>query len=142
MSSFASSSIEFTDLKPFYTDNCTFWSEGTRDEPELWKDCCIEHDLRYWVGGLKTEQKISDKRLRQCITDVAGSGHGNLMYTFVRLGHLSPIKSKTSWSWGHESASRGEFRVLSVEEKESARNILMGVNIDKKLVDKFIEEHL
>jgi hypothetical protein len=43
-------------LKSFETDYCTFFPEGTLRNPNLWKHCCIAHDLRYWVGGNQTEQ--------------------------------------------------------------------------------------
>jgi hypothetical protein len=100
---FTSLSVEAqspSQLKPFETDGCTMFLDGTKEKPELWKHCCTYHDLRYWYGGTLKDQDQSDLKLKQCVEKVAGTKWANLIYTGVRAGHYSPIKNKYAWAWG------------------------------------------
>lgn len=113
------------------------YPDGTSDHPTLWKHCCFEHDLRYWVGGSKTEQKIADLRLKQCVSRVAGEFQGKLMYTGIRLGHLSPIKSKWHWNWGWRQG-RKNFAPLSEKETEVALIELRQLDLPTEYIENFI----
>ena len=93
-------------LKPFFTDGCTDFVDGPPGQPNLWLHCCTEHDLRYWFGGTEKEMNFTDRRLKSCVQKVAGPIWSNMIYDGVRLGHLSPIKSKTHWGWGWTPARR------------------------------------
>ena len=48
------------ELKPFATDYCTLYVEGTRSQPNLWRHCCVEHDLYFWCGGNLEDKKATD----------------------------------------------------------------------------------
>lgn len=87
-------------LKPFFTDGCTLFIDGPKDQPTLWRHCCVEHDLRYWFGGSKDDRDSTDLRLKACVEKAAGANWANLIYYGVRTGRLSPIKNKTQWNWG------------------------------------------
>ncbi len=87
-------------LKPFVTDFCTLFIDGPPTEPNLWKHCCIEHDLHYWYGGTLKDQADADLKLKTCVEKSAGSFWANLIYSGVRAGHYSPIKNKYKWGWG------------------------------------------
>jgi hypothetical protein len=128
-------------LKPFVSDGCTMYPDGTRDEPKKWRHCCFEHDLRYWFGGTKTEQKIADLRLKQCVTNAAGDFQGNLMYTGIRLGHLSPIKSKWHWNWGWRQ-KRKNFSPLSEKEREIATMEVRKLDLPEDFKEDFIARNL
>lgn len=86
--------------KPFTSDYCTFFPNGTPSRPQLWRDCCFKHDQDYWLGGSSEEQLKSDIELKECVTQVAGDLYGFIIYWGVRIGHYSPIKHKTKWGWG------------------------------------------
>ena len=51
------------DLKPFATDYCTLYVEGTHQQPNLWRHCCVEHDLYFWAGGSLDDKKATDLNL-------------------------------------------------------------------------------
>ena len=87
-------------LKPFETDGCTLFIDGTPRQPGLWRPCCVEHDLRYWFGGSKEDMDQTDFRLKACVQNVAGEQWARTIYTGVRAGHYSPIKNKFAWNWG------------------------------------------
>lgn len=87
-------------LRPFETDYCTGFPEGTRSNPDLWKHCCIEHDLHFWAGGSIQARRRADRRIKECITEAGAPGIGKLMYLGIRLGALSPFKIKKK-KWGN-----------------------------------------
>jgi hypothetical protein len=132
--SFASS------LKTFKTDYCTYFFNGTLSSPELWKDCCIAHDLDYWVGGTEVDQQKSDKRLQQCIADKGVPWVGVIVYRGVRLGHHSPIKNKFHWAWGWEK--KKHFEALSKKNITYIKTVLDYVEVTDEIKTKFIKERL
>lgn len=127
-------------IKNFHSDGCTYYPDGTKDEPTLWQHCCLEHDLRYWVGGDKIDQQISDLKLRQCVSAVSTQLRGTLMYHGVKLGHLSPIKSKYKWSWGWRHDK--EFSALTAQEKKVALESISKTDINEEIKKRFIKENL
>lgn len=103
-------------LLPFETDFCTGFREGTRENPELWKHCCVEHDLHFWAGGCAQARREADLRLRTCIREAGAPGYARLIYAGVRLGSLSPFKLKRK-KWGNAwKDGRGTYRSLSPED--------------------------
>jgi hypothetical protein len=127
-------------IKGFVTDGCTMYPDGTSDNPTLWYHCCLEHDLRYWVGGDKEDQKIADLKLKQCVRKVSTPFRAELMYRGIRLGHLSPIKSKYKWGWGWRHPKK--FTPLTREEKAEVLRMLEPENINPRIKEKFISENL
>lgn len=104
-------------LKPFLTDLCTSYPEGTRDEPNLWAHCCMEHDLYFWAGGSLEDRKEADLRLRSCVEATGERTQAALMYLAVSLGARSPIRFSTK-QWGNAWEDRERY--LSLTEQETA----------------------
>lgn len=127
-------------LKPFESDACTMFSNGTVTQPKLWEHCCFEHDLRYWFGGSKSDVDASDLELRSCVKKVAGQRWANLIYNGVRTGHSSPVKSKYAWSWGWDPSR--DLNPLSNEEIEYVKSELSKLPLDNKFRDEFIQKYL
>jgi hypothetical protein len=125
-------------LKSFETDYCTFFPEGTLRNPNLWKHCCIAHDLRYWVGGNQTEQNQSDLALKKCVNKVAGKVLAETMYLAIRTGHYSPIKSKYRWSWGW--SPKRKFHEITSTDLKSILKLSKEIDLDAELVQAFIDE--
>ena len=84
--SFSVMAKEDGNLKPFLTDYCTAYSEGTREHPDLWKHCCIEHDLYFWAGGSRDERKQTDLRLKHCVEATGEVEIARLIYLAVSIG--------------------------------------------------------
>jgi hypothetical protein len=102
-------------LKPFVTDYCTNFAEGTKKEPNKWKECCLYHDLYFWAGGTISDRKNADLVLRNCIEKTGAHKIAEVMYLGVRLGSYSPIKySDKKWSNGW--SNRESFKALSIED--------------------------
>jgi hypothetical protein len=117
-------------LQPFTTDYCTSYPEGTRERPELWKHCCLEHDLYFWAGGTKADREFTDLQLKRCVERTGARFQAKLMYWAVKLGGRSPIKfSSKKWGngWGDEreadlKLSEDEIEVV-IEEMSSSSEI-------------------
>lgn len=111
------SSLSFASerLSGFETDYCTNYPEGTKAEPELWKHCCLMHDMFFWAGGDKSDRLESDLELRTCIEETGARTQAKIMYAAVRAGSLSPVKyPKMRWNNGWDG--RGNFQKLSADD--------------------------
>ena len=126
-------------LKAFFTDGCTMFIDGPPKKPNLWKHCCLEHDLRYWFGGDQIDMDNADLRLKECINDVAGTAWAELIYQGVRLGHYSPAKNKTHWSWGWTS-KRAKIP-LELSEKIYIIEEIRRLPFDKDFLETFIKRN-
>jgi hypothetical protein len=73
-------------LRPFQTDYCTNFPNGTPENKELWKERCIQHDLYLWAGGTKYERLATDRQLKNCVIS-KGAPVPPLM-----LGSAQPLK--------------------------------------------------
>jgi hypothetical protein len=126
-------------LKPFTTDYCTMFVDGTISRPTLWRHCCVEHDINYWYGGSNDNKDTADNNLKSCVKEVAGSTWANLIYIGVRAGHLSPIKGPYRWSWGweskHENSERSTAEKLYIIEK------LQRLPLDSSMIEMYIKNH-
>jgi hypothetical protein len=127
-------------LAEFETDYCTFFPEGTMSQPRVWEDCCLQHDLVYWAGGTSKMQDISDVELGKCVTEKSSSFFGRLMYRGVRIGHYSPIKSKTRW--GHGWGDKRSFQALSTKEKIIIKSKLESLDIDPNYKANYLKLYI
>jgi hypothetical protein len=125
-----------TKLIKFKTDYCTGFPEGTFFRRNLWKSCCYDHDLRYWFGGTKQDEKTADIVLKQCVSKKAGSFYGNIMYYGVRTGHYSPIKHRFKWGWGWPN--RHAYKKLNSTEKKVILDSLNLLMLDQAYLEEFI----
>jgi hypothetical protein len=127
-------------LKPFVTDNCTMFVDGTVSNPFLWRDCCVEHDLRYWFGGSSSSQDFSDLQLKSCVTKKSGTFYANLIYYGVRAGHHFPIKHKYVWGWGWLT-TREKYTKLMSSEKAIIREELNHLEFEPEYIDNFKDRY-
>lgn len=102
-------------IAPFKTDYCTNYPEGTKTHPELWKHCCLIHDLNFWAGGSTQNRNKSDQNLKNCIHQSGAPITAWMMFLGVRIGSLSPIKYSNK-KWGHGWKNRSPYQLLSVDE--------------------------
>jgi hypothetical protein len=113
-----------TALKTFQYDGCTLFPEGTRAQPQLWSECCREHDLYYWAGGSRSKRRAADRALRDCVSAKGAPGVARLMYLGVIAGSRSPVKVPgQNWgnAWGRSTRyaplSRSQIHQLDQETR-------------------------
>lgn len=82
--------------KPFVTDGCSMW-------PDRWFKgsifaFCVEHDLKYWVGGTDYDRLEADATLMLQVAKAEDVNVATAMFGGVRVGG-SP-KTPLPWKWG------------------------------------------
>ena len=124
--------------KPFTTDACTGYPNGTRAEPMLWAKCCVRHDLEFWAGGRRSERLEADLALRNCVRATGQPLKAEIIYLGVRLGSLSPLKLPgMQWgnAWGKERRNTPLTRAEVSALKKSLRE---HSDLDLDVVTDFI----
>lgn len=110
------------DIKPFTSDGCSAFPDGTPKQQGLWLSCCQAHDLAYWQGGTYRERLQADKTLRDCVSQVGEEEIANLMLLGVRVGG-SPYLN-TPFRWGYGWAFTHGYRALTADERTTVQRAL------------------
>jgi hypothetical protein len=104
------------ELADFKSDGCSLFVDGNFKDRELWKGCCVEHDLAYWQGGTAEEREAADLKFRACILKKTGDeALAKLMYEAVRAGGGPHFPTWYRWGYGWP-LGRG-YKALTAEEK-------------------------
>jgi hypothetical protein len=91
--------------------------DGTFEKPELWKECCLLHDMAYWKGGTEEERKQADLAFKACVEKKTGDPIlAKLMYEAVRAGGAPHFPTWYRWGYGWP-LGRGYQALTSKEEK-------------------------
>jgi len=106
-------------LKPFSSDGCSAFPDGTFEQNQLWLKCCTAHDYAYWKGGTYQQRVEADKALRRCVAAVGEEEIALLMLAGVRVGG-SPFLP-TSFRWGYGWSYPRFYGELSKEELEQVQ---------------------
>jgi len=88
------------ELKPFATDGCSAFPNGTMRQNEIWLDCCLAHDRAYWKGGTYAERESADQELKSCVANVGEPEIAALMLIGVRIGGAPYLPTKFRWGYG------------------------------------------
>ena len=111
-------------LKPFTTDGCSAFPDGTLEHRELWLVCCTAHDLAYWQGGTSAERQQADQALHSCVARSGESEIAALMLAGVRAGGSPYFPTQFRWGYGWPYP-RG-YKALSDKEQERIRLAFYG----------------
>ena len=103
------------EIKPFTSDGCSVFPDGTFSQNELWLACCTAHDYDYWQGGTSEERLASDRRLKQCVAKVGQPSIAKLMLAGVRIGG-SPY-FPTTYRWGYGWPYPRGYKAITNEER-------------------------
>ena len=88
------------ELKPFTTDGCSAFPQGTMAQNELWLNCCIAHDKTYWKGGTYAEREQADVELESCVAKVGEPQIAAVMLLGVRVGGAPYWPTQFRWGYG------------------------------------------
>ncbi|WP_455210873.1 hypothetical protein [Kaarinaea lacus] len=130
------SSCSSDELKPFTTDGCSSFPDGTMQQQTLWLNCCIKHDLSYWKGGTYRERLAADLSLEQCVANIGEPNVARLMLAGVRVGGGPYLPTTYRWGYGW-SFPRG-YKELTAAENQQIRQklselILMLHSLEKEI---------
>jgi hypothetical protein len=104
-------------LKPFTSDGCSSFPDGTLKEQQLWLNCCMAHDFAYWQGGNYQQRLDADKALKECVANVGKPEIAQLMLAGVRVGGSPYWPTKFRWGYGW-SWPRGYKEVTKEEQRQ------------------------
>lgn len=121
-------SAQANELKPFKTDGCSLWIDGPPAYPNLWRHCCVAHDLAYWQGGSREQRIIADKAIQACVFKAADSkGMANYMHGMIRWGGspywLSLYRWSYGWNYWDGFKPRG-YKIPTVKEQQMVNKLL------------------
>ncbi|MDX2368398.1 MAG: hypothetical protein QNK36_08345 [Colwellia sp.] len=111
---FLSQIVQADTLKPFTSDGCSAFPDGTFEHKTLWLQCCQRHDFDYWQGGTYQQRLASDNRLKMCVSQVGEPTIAALMLAGVRVGGTPYLP--TSFRWGYGWRYPRLYGALSIEE--------------------------
>ena len=117
-----SAGAQADDLKPFISDGCSSFPDGTAAQQTLWLECCVAHDLAYWQGGTQEQRAKADLALESCVSAVGEPNIAKLMLAGVRVGG-SPIWP-TRFRWGYGWSYPRFYGKLSANEKLQVQKLL------------------
>jgi hypothetical protein len=119
--------VSATELVAFTTDGCSDFPDGTLEHKTLWLDCCIAHDVAYWLGGTEAQRTTADNNLKACVALVGQPEIAVLMLAGVRVGGspywLTPYRWGYGWPYWDGVYPRG-YRSLSEDDKQLAESLL------------------
>lgn len=125
-----STTLSAENIKPFTSDGCSVFPDGTFAQKELWLSCCTAHDYAYWQGGTYQERLIADKALQQCVSNVGEPRIAKLMLAGVRVGG-SPYLP-TSFRWGYGWPYPRGYKTLTDAEKNQIASLAHETGISLK----------
>ena len=107
------------ELKPFTTDGCSVFPDGTVNQQSLWVNCCIRHDLAYWKGGSYEDKRAADQSLSSCVAEVGEPEIAKIMLAGVRVGGSAYFP--TSYRWGYGWSYPRGYQALGNDEKQQVK---------------------
>jgi protein tyrosine phosphatase (PTP) superfamily phosphohydrolase (DUF442 family) len=112
-----------SDLRPFSSDGCSLFPDGTIRDRTKWCDCCLGHDIAYWQGGTSEERKKADEALRACVLDrTKNKNLAETMYLGVRAGGHPAFPAWYRWGYGWPYGT--DYKPLSDAQKQQVRERL------------------
>ncbi|MCW8890026.1 MAG: FAD-binding oxidoreductase [Sedimenticola sp.] len=112
------------ELKPFTSDGCSAFPNGTLQQQSLWANCCISHDLAYWQGGTYEQRVQADQALQACVAGAGEEQIADLMLAGVRVGGSpywpTPFRWGYGWSYGrgYQPVTDAEHQLIKVRLKQ------------------------
>jgi hypothetical protein len=112
-------------LKPFTSDGCSAFPDGTFEQKKLWLGCCQRHDFDYWQGGTYLQKVAADNRLKMCVTQVGQPTIAALMLAGVKVGGTPYLP--TSFRWGYGWSYPRFYGALSEEELQQVKMLSLDI---------------
>ncbi len=110
------------ELKPFSSDGCSSFPDGTFEQKKLWLACCEAHDEAYWLGGSYEQRVAADQALKKCVVKTGEKTIAKIMLAGVRVGGSPYWPTEFRWGYGWSKA-RG-YQEPTEDEKKVAEQLM------------------
>lgn len=115
------SQLGFAEIKPFSSDGCSAFPNGSLEDKKAWLRCCVRHDYDYWQGGDYQARLHADEALEQCVAEVGEPELAVLMLVGVRVGGTPFLP--TTFRWGYGWQQPRFYAPLSDSERQLVERI-------------------
>lgn len=91
----------------------TFFSDGCSLSPNSFfkvnfAQCCVEHDLAYWIGGTKEQKDLADNQFKMCLQHKLNKDYNGVIQTSVsetyflgvQIGGVNFLPNSFRWGYG------------------------------------------
>jgi len=85
----------------FKSDGCSCFPDSE------WVECCVKHDVSYWMGGTREERSNADAELKKCVSDKGHPIIAFFMYYGVRAGGVWWLPTSFRWGFGWDYPQSG-----------------------------------
>lgn len=85
----------------FKSDGCSMFPDGN------YRQCCVEHDRKYFQGGSRLERRRADNKLFSCVASQKKFYNklvAPLMWLGVRVGGVGFLPTSFRWGFGRKKA--------------------------------------
>jgi hypothetical protein len=113
-------------LRPFSTDGCSL-SPNSVINVDI-TECCVKHDVAYWLGGTEKQKIESDDKIQRCISEKAGTVAGKVYRAGIDEGGDADGHNTFRWGYGWDTLM--PYRELTTAEKAQAEK-MYGPNLEK-----------
>jgi hypothetical protein len=103
-------------LRPYTSDGCSLFPDGTSQAKDAWLHCCEAHDRRYWIGGTEEDRMSADLDLRSCVAATGRPELADWMLKGTRIGGGPYVPAGFRWGYGW-SYLRG-YKPLNEDERK------------------------
>lgn len=98
--------VEQPILKTFSSDGCSL-SPNSFFKAQF-VDCCVQHDVAYWLGGTSQQKEKADSDFKMCMQSKLGKNYGSSIqeavaetyYLGVSIGGVNYMPNAFRWGYG------------------------------------------
>ncbi len=113
-------------IRPFVSDGCSAFPDGSIKQKDLWLSCCVTHDRAYWMGGTYAQRLNADRGLKKCVETLGKPKLAKLMLAGVRVGGTPYLPTSFRWAYGW-SYPRG-YKKLTLSELNQIKKVQKETN--------------
>lgn len=121
-------------LRPFSSDGCSLSPNSFLKVNFV--ECCVEHDISYWLGGTAEQKNSADEKFRSCMKNKIKSEYAEKAYEAVSTTYYWGVRlggnayAPNSFRWGYGWSYMRGYSPLTSEEVQQAEG-LYGHNLEK-----------
>jgi hypothetical protein len=106
-------------LKPFSTDGCS--QSPNSYEGQKIVECCVAHDVSYWLGGTQDQKDKADYDFEACVSKKSGPVVAEIYFRGVRVG--GGANGINTFRWGYGWDTNRSYSPITDSEWQQAERL-------------------